>query len=567
MKKGKRLAALGLAAAMTAMAVSGCGNGSGNGNADSAGGTSAAGSSKAGTTAAETGGVVNEVKKTGLPIVDQQETLKVMVLTNYPELKGEDVVIHQEIQAATNVKIEFEIIPRTSWEEKKGLTLAQSELPDIIMGNEVFTDTDMLNMAAAGQIIPLEGLLEDYGENFKTLCENEPGLRPSLLTEDGHIYALPRYIGIGDGNGPGILSTNLVTYINQTWLDKLGLEMPKTTEDFEKVLAAFKSGDPNGNGIADEVPLTTVANNFYFDDYFGAFGIIPQNNENTYKNIGMKDGRAIFSAAQEEYKNAVKYFNNLWQQGVLDPESFTQDTTMFNAKLKNPTRTVGAFTSWRGTSWRLSEEDTEYAVMPPLTGPNGDRLYAKMYNGISSRCAFVITSSCRNPELAMRWGDYLLEPDIAYQFWTSAKIGYNIEKNSSGTFDLIKQMVVDDPEQIKQVAYGFTCVDAKNEARKPVDPDPLNVDNEKGAADQLFKDAYPKEHYPNVFLTMEEGKKIAELGNDINAYVEQCYAKWITKGGIDEEWDSYIQKLNNMGLEEYMSQYQNALERYQKNFQ
>lgn len=561
MKKGKRLAALGLTAVMTAMAISGCsGSPEGTSAKTEGGGT--------GTTTAVTDGTsANEVKKTGLPIVDQQETLKVMVLTNYPELKGEDVVIHQEIQAATNVKIEFEIIPRTSWEEKKGLTLAQSELPDIIMGNEVFNDTDMLNMAAAGQIIPLEGLLEEYGENFQTLCENEPGLRPSLLTEDGHIYALPRYIGIGDGNGPGILSTNLVTYINQTWLDKLGLDMPTTVEEYEKVLLAFKTEDPNGNGMNDEIPMTTVSNNFYFDDYFGAFGIIPNNNENTYKNIGMKDGKAIFSAVRNEYKDAIKYFHNLWQQGLLDPESFTQDITMFNAKLKNPTRTVGAFTCWRGTSWRLSEDDTEYAVMPPLTGPNGDKLYAKMYNGISSRCAFVITSSCKNPELAMRWGDYLLEPDIAYQFWTSAKIGYNIVENTRGTFDLIKQMVVDDPEQIKQVAYGFTCVDAKNEARKPIDPDPLNVDNEKAESDKLFKDAYPDEHYPNVFLTVEEGRKIAELGNDIDAYVEQSYAKWITKGGIDEEWDGYIQQLNNMGLEEYISQYQSALERYQKNVQ
>lgn len=556
MKRSKRLTALGMAVWMTAMAISGCAGSSEGTVADGGEGSEA-----------QVGATENPVKKTGLPIVEEQETLKVMVLTNYPELKGEDVVIHQEIQAATNVKIEFEIVPLTSWEEKKGLTLAQSELPDIIMGDVVFNDTDMLNMAAAGQIIPLEGLLEEYGENFKALCENEPGLRPSLLTEDGHIYGLPKYIGIGDGNGPGILSTNLVTYINQNWLDKLGLDMPTTVEAFEKVLVAFKNGDPNGNGMGDEIPLTTVSSNFYFDDYFGAFGIIPQNNENAYKNIGMKDGEAIFSATQEEYKEAIKYFNNLWQQGVVDPESFTQDTTMFNAKLKNPTRTVGAFTSWRGTSWRLSPEDTEYAVMPPLTGADGDKLYAKMYNGISSRCAFVITSSCKNPELAMRWGDYLLEPDIAYQFWTKAKIGYNIEKNSEGTFDLIKPMVVDDPEQIKQVEYGFTCVDAKNEARKPIDPDPLNVDNEKAASDKLYKDAYPDEHYPNVFLTAEEGKKIAELGSDIDAYVEQCYAKWITKGGIDEDWDGYIQQLNNMGLEEYLSQYQSALERYQKNIQ
>lgn len=43
--------------------------------------------------------------------------------------------------------------------------------------------------------------------------------------------------------------------INKSWLEKLGLEVPKTWDDLTKVLTAFKNDDPNGNGEADEIPM------------------------------------------------------------------------------------------------------------------------------------------------------------------------------------------------------------------------------------------------------------------------------------------------------------------------
>ena len=55
------------------------------------------------------------------------------------------------------------------------------------------------------------------------------------------------------------------------------------------------------------------------------------------------------------------------------------------------------------------------------------------------------------------------------------------------------------------------------------------------------------------------------LFRSIDEYVKQMYAKWISEGGIDEEWDSYLSKLNAMGLEEYLAQYQAALDRYNSN--
>lgn len=534
--KLKKMAAVGLAAGMAAQMLTGCGQGS---TTETAVTTETAAET---TTAGDTG----------------EKVLKVLTVTPHPEVDPSQVVIQQEIEQETGIKIEWTIVPQTAWSEKKGLTLAQTELPDIMLGDAMFTDTDLLNMVEAGQVIAIDDLIAK-APNFQKILANQPGLEDALKNEDGHIYGIPQYRGTGADRGT--MSTNRVTYINQKWLDELGMEMPKTTEELKVVLRAFKDNDLNGNGIQDEIPLSTYVDNEYFDDWFGAFGLVPSANENSYKNISVKDGKVVYSAVEPEYKAAVEYFHELWDEGLVDPETFTQDNAMFNAKLKAETRTVGMFSAWRGTAWRLSNEDTEYSILPALEGPDGNALYPEMYCGIVSRAGAVITSSCKNPELAMEWLDNLISPENGYQFWTKAKIGYNLADGGE-RYKLIKQIDTKDPEQIKQVLFGFTCVDYTTMNKKPDDPDPLNVDNEKAISDKIYKPYYPKEHYPNTFLTLEEGKKIAEIQPQLQAYTDQMLAQWIVSGGIEEQWDEYVKQLNSMGLEEYVQQFQSALDRY-----
>lgn len=162
----------------------------------------------------------------------------------------------------------------------------------------------------------------------------------------------------------------------------------------------------------------------------------------------------------------------------------------------------------------------------------------------------------------MRWIDNLFSPENGYQFWTKAKIGYNLEDNGEEQYTLIKQLDVDDPEYIRQVMLGFTCVDHTTMNRKPTDPDPLNVDNEKTAADVYYNEYYPEEHFPNVFLSQEEGRVVTELQPQLKSYVDTMLAQWITSGGVEEGWDSYIEQLNSMGLQEYIAQFQAAMDRY-----
>ena len=556
-KRRTKIMALGLIACMLTSLLGGCGkDAASKKTAESTVSSKEAGSTEEVGSSKEAG---STVKKEGYPITDEKMTLSVLSGNVVSVTDPSECDIHNEIAELTNVDIEWELVQQGTFEEKKGLILARQELPDVIMLYlNGITDAEYLNMVDAGQLVAIDEYL-DYAPNFRKVLENSPGLRESITASDGHIYAFPSFQGTGETYSA---MTQNVTYINQKWLDALGLEMPKTTEELKDVLIAFKERDPNGNGIADEIGVTAVKDINVFDDWFGAFGIIPSANELGVKNLTVMDGEVVYAPTRDEYRNALDYFHELWELGVVDPEVFTMDWSMYGAKQLSETRTLGMFRNWRGTSWRLSDDDTEYSILPALTGPDGDCLYPQRYSGIVSRAGAMITKDCENVELAMRWIDTLIDPKYSYQMLSWQREGYHYVDNGGETYELLKTMDSTNPEEMKMVDMRFVCLDWTTIAKTPKDDNPLSVGNEKAVSDAIYKPCYPKEHYPNVFLTQEEGNIASEINTDLQLYMDEFYANWIVNGGDDAAWDAHLKQLDSLGVNEWLAVYKEALSRY-----
>lgn len=73
------------------------------------------------------------------------------------------------------------------------------------------------------------------------------------------------------------------------------------------------------------------------------------------------------------------------------------------------------------------------------------------------------------------------------------------------------------------------------------------------------------EIYPRVFFTPEQKKVLSTYETDLNEYVKTTHARWISAGGIDEEWDGFVAKVNSMKLDEILKVYQDALDTFNKN--
>jgi putative aldouronate transport system substrate-binding protein len=92
---------------------------------------------------------------------------------------------------------------------------------------------------------------------------------------------------------------------------------------------------------------------------------------------------------------------------------------------------------------------------------------------------------------------------------------------------------------------------------------------ENGDASKLALDAdfasLAQPAYPNVSYTQDQLNTLATLYTDISAYVDSNQATWVTDGGVDEQWDVYIEQLNAMGLADFTQIQQDAYDTYNAN--
>ena len=169
-----------------------------------------------------------------------------------------------------------------------------------------------------GLVLPLNEYLDTISVGYKAAFEELDGLRDYITTPDGNIYSLPNV------DGSLHVQYNMKLWLNTTWLDNLGLSMPTTTDEFYNVLKAFKEQDANGNGNPnDEIPFSTVTSGAGTQIDGFLMNPFQQTSENT--KLYIDNGVVTYAPVQDNYKEGLKYLNKLWAEGLINPESFTQD--------------------------------------------------------------------------------------------------------------------------------------------------------------------------------------------------------------------------------------------------
>lgn len=482
-----------------------------------------------------------EVKKEGYPVVSEPIQINAVGFGEPGGGEWNEYPVFQEISEQTNVTVDWVTLAGDGSEEKLNLILASKDLPDAIFSG--LSSEKIISYASKGLIRPLEDLIDGgYAPNIKRILDEFPQVRKSITYPDGSIYAIP---AVNEDQDP-VQSTTL--NINKGWLDKLGLSIPKTTEEFEAVLKAFKTMDPNGNGEQDEIPFTYEPKppyNIWNGDagFSGAFGVTDSSS------YVMKQGdEFVFTPIQEGYKEYVKWTSSLYQQGLIDVELFTQDHNQYVAKINS--NRCGAYL----TNGPIRTENAEYIAIEPLIGPNGDQLWSSLDFSIDKNRGLITTAN-QYPQATMRYIDSFYEPE------NSLKLRYGIWLEKRGDqYEIIPS--VPGKNAMAPGPYVASCV-TKDFSNQYIIK---NEENEKSEARKQMYAPFLADPVPLINFTPEESKEISTLTVDIRKVVDESKAKWTTnQGNIDSEWDGYVASLNKMGLERYMELFNEALIRYKNN--
>lgn len=493
----------------------------------------------------------NNLNLTGYPVVKEPISLNAVAAVGALNGDFNNMVMLKALNDKTGVNVTYECIAGSTWEEKKNLMLASGKLPDIFFGGGL-SDTDVSKYGKQGVFIKLDELIDKYAPNVKKMMEKNPSLKKAMYSPDGHIYTLPFF----DEFLPENIPDNL--FINKTWLNKLGLKVPTTTDEFYKVLKSFKENDPNGNGKQDEIPFTFRANQAFTGELsmYGPFGVLDNPDH-----LFIKNGKLLFSSIQPEYKTGIQWLQKLYSEGLIDKEAFTQDQSQYVAKGKNKEMIVGAFIIYADENFAgVDRAYNDYVVVPPLKGPNGHNLWNRYNNGYYMN-NFAITNLNKYPEATMRWIDEMFAEDLSMQIhW--GELGKNLKLENG------KYVIQPAPQGMSIDEFRFKNCPAASApgvmAKESYDKLVFATDKQKKIERYKLYDPFAvKETLPKIRFTEEQLNDLAVLRTDIDNYVKQMKAKWITgQSDLEKDWNGYVDQLKKMGVEKYVDIYQKGYDKY-----
>jgi len=286
-----------------------------------------------------------------------------------------------------------------------------------------------------------------------------------------------------------------------------------------------------------------------------------------------------FAANKPEFKEALKYINKLYSEGLIDQAAFTQDVQQFKQLGSNPENArigVGVSFLW----WTFLGPDAEspderykkYVPLSPLEGPEGVRLTSYNPYGFTSG-AFVITNKCKYPEVAMRWADWLYTEEGSLRAsigregeeWVWAEEG---EIGINGKPAIWKRLS-DEQGEFNWSWGNLGTTFRHNDWRLGQVASPDNPWEQEVRLYNVSKDYYsayvPDEVYPPVYFNADEVSELGRLRTQINDYVNESIVRFITGDlNIETEWDAYVDELNNLELDKYLDMLQKAYDNQYK---
>lgn len=478
----------------------------------------------------------------------------------------------KQLEDRAGVEIEWQQIT-ADWDQKKSAMFASGEIPDLLFGSTTDNDYVLYN----GLFEDMSPLIEANAPNISQMFADHPETKELASTEDGKIYGISTYKALW----PKVSSS---MFINKTWLDNLGLEVPTTWDELKEVLIAFRDGDPNGNGdTTDEIPMTFCSD---FISRSGGADILcllggtgMQLTDRAPYGYFAEDATVKNCFVDERFKDYMKFLKELYQEDCISKDSLTQDYSKYQSvcRADGVTSKVGLTFGWETSDRFGNELKGEYITIPQIRQNESIEKPAFPYEFYTlnySKNAVAMSSKCKNKEAAMRFIDGFYEEEVSLEvlFGGMNDVDKGVKKNDDGTYEVLPP--ADESMDPGTWKWQTTLADAgpfyiRDEMRDQLTlgVDMLRAADEKAVYDKDLENVNPKTNlYPQIFMkySTEDINAMAMNQANIDNIVDQTAASWMTDPSrdIDAEWDSYVKSVYDAGLTQNLEIRQKSYEKY-----
>lgn len=568
----KRMWAAVLTAAMVMGSLAGCGA------KDAGDKSSAASKSDAGSVSESVKEEVKELDTIKILGVDRAGTDNAGNTVYLSDWVNGDSKIWQQLTsdlAERGIQLELDLIAEDQYETVIQTQIAAGLDCDMVNIHGVDSKTRM-NLIKQGVLVSINEIWDNYSEaGTKEFYTTGDGAVLELNTmEDGNIYWLsPITIGDYQGNSWGSVKGAM---IRKDWLDKLNIEMPKTTDELYDALLAFQQQDANGNGAQDE--LTRASLSSFYNGIAQMFGL----GTDLVCFTDYESGKVTSPWYQDGIKDYINFMKKLYEAGLLDTaESGTEN------KVENR---LALICSW----WAGTYEEAAVIVSEGQPGANyvgiicdsetGVSPVVSIQDGIQKNSSYEVAfTSQADPEVIGRLLDYLCSDEY------STLTEYGIEGYSFDVVDGVKVKYTDsDISEVQLISNlpalwtnnailpRLEIVDRAQELATVIDAGYTAGYEESGYSDKanVIKDIYENsENYvftrmtPSASLavaTEEETQRSADLRADLDTYYKELLTKLIMGQASMDDWDTYIAEMQELGLDELIEITQNRYDRANK---
>ncbi len=455
---------------------------------------------------------------------------------------------YDELEKATGIHVDFEEVKDVDWTTRLSLMFASNSCKDLILRGSL--DVEDYGVTR-GMLIPLDEYIPAHMPNYAARLDLDPAAE-AIPSSDGRSY----YIGFLLDQD---ISTDGQFFINRDWLNKLGLSVPTTIEELTDVLRAFRDGDPNGNGLKDEIPYqaTFDDNNTGIYNVFSAWGN-PMNEEFAFIDDG---GRVRFAPLEPGFREGAEWLHLLCEEKLLDVECLTQGSSMWVVKMNRDT--TGYFSYWRLGNTDLDGRITrQFEVMKPVSAA-GRQVKMARYRDVVEFGASLPRQN-QNVEASLRWLDAQMETETML-ISQNGPMGDMLTRNSDGRYQVVHVPEANELYSIVPVICGQFFAPASYYEQVYV---PAPHRQEKSAYSALYEEAGVLENISYRLLnyvtpkTSAESARLTQLKTQLKTVIDGALVSFITGGVTDADWDAFLQDLQAAGAEEYTALYQTAYDRY-----
>ncbi len=503
------------------------------------------------------------------PIYEETETVTMMGVKHPIHGDWDKMVFINMMEEATGIHMDITTVPLDSYTEQINLAINTESYAEVMLGCMI-TNKQTVDWASQGILLPLdEYMSEELTPNLCAFLDMYPAVKGAVTAPDGHIYTLPQL------NAAPIAYLSPF-WVNNDWLEALGLkdeDLPTTIDGLLELARRMRDEDPNGNGEADEIPISIYAGGTTgfggLDIWVGAFGL-------PYAQTYVDDeGKMQFGMLDTERMPAFLSFCKTLYDENLIPKDFLQMIQSDQSGLGAENRIGIAMQAIPMNIWPFTEGTNEerdakaasYPMLPVLGSDMSDPMLPHTGYGIATG-TFALTDECEkngHVEAMMRWVDYLYSEEGSYliHYGPEGIIYVNDDQGRR-----ISQYF-DDGRSPEEVRGGDITPDCGIAMPKYVRPDTEGrttelqqiVRNEQAANKQA---PYARLVKPALFFTEEETSELATIETDLDTFVSSVKAKFVT-GELDlANYEEEVVKPlhDNFKVDRLLEIYQGAYDRY-----